>query len=151
MHLAGQGLFPSFIDSRNIKLDQYVNQLVEPNFRFDEVAITIVCKMYNIHALILCKNTYWTTRSHANYANCLVKLAYFGNGLYSRSWYLKLTSKPVFMGISPETANSCNLDHQSTALDQLSSDLDVPRTDGDDSEDAHQTEPKCRSNWNVML
>ena len=125
------------LSTRNIKLDQYVNQLVEPNFCFDEVAITIVCKMYDIHALILCKNTYWTTRSHANYANCLVKLAYFGNSVF-KELVPEATSKPVFVGTSPEEVIPV-IDHQSTALDQLSSDLDVPRNDGD--VDAHQTEP----------
>ena len=72
------------LSARNLKVNEYGNQLIEPHFSFDKVAITIVCKMYNVHCLVLCNQTYWTTRSHANYTNCVMKLAYFGNGLFKK-------------------------------------------------------------------
>ena len=46
------------LSDRNLKVNDYVNQLIEPHFSFNEVAITIVCKMYNVHCLVLCNQTY---------------------------------------------------------------------------------------------
>ena len=38
--------------------------------------------MKKVHCLVLCDNTYWTTRSKYDYSNCLIKLCYLGGGVY---------------------------------------------------------------------
>ena len=126
------------LSSKNIKLDQYLNDLVDPKFHFDELAITIVCKMYNIHALVLCKEPYWTTRYLTDYANCLVKFAYFSDGLY-KEVIPQVKNTTVFMGLSADKAIAV-LDHENVAKDQLCADFDVPHIDGEDEPDAAQSD-----------
>ena len=115
------------LSDRNLKVNDYVNQLIEPHFSFDEVAITIVCKMYNVHCLVLCNQTYWTTRSHANYADCVVKLAYFGNGLF-KEIIPQIGKKTVYMGVSAKDSIPV-VDHDKTSQNPLSSDLDLPHSE----------------------
>ena len=38
---------------RQQKVEDFCNSLIEPRFQFDELAITVVCKMKNIHCLVL--------------------------------------------------------------------------------------------------
>ena len=115
------------LSDRNLKVDDYVNQLIEPHFSFNEVTITIVCKMYNVYCLVLCNQTYWTTRLHANYANCVIKLAYFGNELF-KEIILQIKKKTVYMGVSAKDSIPV-VDHDKNLQNPLSSDLDLPRSE----------------------
>ena len=67
---------------RDEKLEDFCNRLIEPGYTFDELAISIVCLMKKVHCLVLCDNTYWTTRSKYDYSNCLIKLCYLSGGVY---------------------------------------------------------------------
>ena len=58
---------------RKQKVEDFCNSLIEPGFQFDELAITVVCKMKNIHCLVLLENSYWTTRAKFDFRGCLVK------------------------------------------------------------------------------
>ena len=79
------------------KLEDFCNQLIEPGYTFDELAILIVCFVKKVHCLVLCDNTYWTTRSKYDYSNCLIKLCYLGRGVY-KEVSLKLLGKSVSFG-----------------------------------------------------
>ena len=68
--------------SCNIKLDHYMNQVIEEGFYFDEVAITLVCMMSGKHALILCGGTYWLNKPKNDYEDCEIQLAFFGQNLF---------------------------------------------------------------------
>ena len=70
------------LNSRNICLDTFLNEIVEPGFIFDEIAIMVVAMMYGKHAFIVCKDRYWTTSSSNQYANCAIHLAFFGDGVF---------------------------------------------------------------------
>ena len=79
------------------KLEDFCNQLIEPGYTFDELAISIVYFMKKVHCLVLCDNTYWTTRSKYDYSNCLIKLCYLGGGVY-KEVSPKLLGKSVSFG-----------------------------------------------------
>ena len=68
--------------SRNIKLDLYMNEVIEEGFYFDEVAITLVCMMSGKHALILCGGTYWSNKPMNDYEDCEIQLAFFGQNIF---------------------------------------------------------------------
>ena len=139
------------LSDRNLKVDDYVNQLIEPHFSFDEVAITIVCKMYNVHCLVLCNQTYWTTRSHANYADCVIKLAYFGNGLF-KEIIPQIGKKTAYMGVSAKDSIPV-VDHDKTSQNPLSSDLDLPHSEeANCDEDQHENnmDQDLHGYWNYL-
>ena len=79
------------------KLEDFCNRLIEPGYTFDELAISIVCFMKKVHCLVLCDNTYWTTRSKYDYSNCLIKLCYLSGGVY-KEVSPKLLGKSVSFG-----------------------------------------------------
>ena len=85
------------LNIRDEKLEDFCNRLIEPGYTFDELAISIVCFMKNVHCLVLCDNTYWTTRSSYNYSNCLVKLCYLTRGVF-KEVSPKLVGQSVLFG-----------------------------------------------------
>ena len=82
---------------RKQKVEEFCNSLIEPGFQFDELAITVVCKMKNIHCLVLLENSYWTTHAKFDFRGCLVKLCYLGGGIY-KEIAPKYTGAPVKFG-----------------------------------------------------
>ena len=125
------------MSDRHIKVDVYVNQLIEPHFSFDKVTIMTVCKMCSVYCLVLCNQTYWTTRSHANYADCLMKLAYFGNELF-KEIISQIKMKTVYMGVLAKDSISV-VDHEKKLQNPLSSDLDLPHSEeANCDEDQHE-------------
>ena len=82
---------------RQQKVEDFCNSLIEPGFQFDELAITVVCKMKNIHCLVLLENSYLTTCAKFDYQGCLVKLCYLGGGIY-KEIAPRYTGKPVKFG-----------------------------------------------------
>ena len=61
-------------------IEDYVNDLVEPNFMYDDIALMIVSMVTKQHILVILNNNYWTSHSNFTYENCRIKLAYMGNG-----------------------------------------------------------------------
>ena len=59
----------------------YVKGIVQGTLCFDSLAICVMCTAFNIHCVIMLSNGYWT-RSNNDFKDCLVKLAYCGNGIY---------------------------------------------------------------------
>ena len=45
----------------NMKVEELCKAFIELSYQFDELAISVVCKMKNMHCLVLCDNTHWTT------------------------------------------------------------------------------------------
>ena len=108
---------------RKQKVEDFCNSLIEPGFQFDELAITIVCKMKNIHCLVLLENSYWTTRAKFDFRGCLVKLCYLGGGIY-KEIAPKYTGAPVTFGSNKKNFTVAD-PPKSAVKDPLSSDLNV--------------------------
>ena len=85
------------LELRQQKVEDFCNSLIEPGFQFDELAITVVCKMKSIHCLVLLEKSYWTTRAKFDFRGCLVKLCYLGGGIY-KEITSKYTGEPIQFG-----------------------------------------------------
>ena len=111
---------------RKQKVEDFCNAIIEPGYQFDELAITVVCKMKIIHCLVLLENSYWTTRSKFDYQGCLVKLCYLGGGIY-KELAPKYTGEPVkSVTFGSKKKNFTIADPpKSSVVDPLSSDLNV--------------------------
>ena len=82
---------------RKQKVEDFCNSLIEPGFQFDELAITVVCKIKSIHCLVLLENSYWTTHAKFDFRGCLVNLCYLGGGIH-KEIAPKYTGAPVKFG-----------------------------------------------------
>ena len=78
IEVIGQDVFQKL----NIDAKDYVKELVQGLRGFDELGIVIACATFNIHCNILLNGDYFTTRRGNDYKDCIVKLAYIGDGIY---------------------------------------------------------------------
>ena len=90
------------LTNRGICLDSFLNDIVEPGFLFDDVAIMVVAMMSGMHTFILCKDRYWTIRSNNQYEDCPIHLAFFGDGVFKQVCPIH-NGASEFMGTSTET------------------------------------------------
>ena len=72
------------LNSRDIHLDSYLNDIVEPGVVFDDVALMIVAMMSGTHILVLCKDTFRMTRPNNQFEDCPIQLAYYGDFLFKQ-------------------------------------------------------------------
>ena len=110
---------------RKQKVEDFCNSLIEPEFQFDKLAITVVCKMKSIHCLVLLENSYWTMYAKFDFRGCLVKLCYLGSGIY-KEIAPKYTGAPVKFG-SKKKNFTVDDSPKCTVKDPLSSDFNVGR------------------------
>ena len=59
--------------------EEYIKNLVNATIPFDELAIVITCRVYNIHCIVLLHDGYWTTCPNLMFHDCLLQLAYIGD------------------------------------------------------------------------
>ena len=84
---------------------------------FDELAIVITCRVYNIHCIVLLNDGYWTTRPNSMFHDCLLWLAYVGD------FGFKEISTELIKQLSEPEPDSDSLDQDvSDSLDQNVSD-----------------------------
>ena len=83
-------------------IEEYLNDLVEPNFQFDDIALMICAMMTKMHIYVVLKGNFWTSRSNFEYENCPIKLAYMGNGVY-----IEMICKPP---VEPEPKTTIDFD-----------------------------------------
>ena len=57
----------------------FVKAMQNRTLLFDKLCITIACRAFNVHAVILLDLGFWSTRPDNNSSNCLLKLAYVGD------------------------------------------------------------------------
>ena len=57
----------------------FVKAMKNRTLLFDELCITIACRAFNVHAVILLDSGFWSTRPDNDSSNCLLKLAYVGD------------------------------------------------------------------------
>ena len=61
---------------------QYINGINQATQPFDELAIFVSCRCFNIHCIVMLHNTYWSTESKVLHSRATVRLAYCGGNIY---------------------------------------------------------------------
>ena len=59
--------------------DQYIKNIYNGTIPFDELAVLMTCRIYNVHCVILLKNSFWTTRPNSMFHDSILRLAYCGD------------------------------------------------------------------------
>ena len=57
----------------------FVKGLHNATILFDELCITMACRAFNVHCVILLDGRYWSTRPNNDFSDCLLKIAYVGD------------------------------------------------------------------------
>ena len=115
-------------EERCIKVDLYLNSMIEPGFMFDDIALTIFAMMSNYHVLVLCHNNYWTIHSKNEYKNCIIQLAYFGGNDF-KALVAKTVGADTFLSIttSEQTLVVIDEDPVSDKMPDLENVEDTPQ------------------------
>ena len=79
-------------DKEQVDATQYIKEILQGSWQFDELTILITCMVYNIHCTVLLQGDFWTTRAKNEYRDCVIKLAYIGLGVYKEIAPLKVGS-----------------------------------------------------------
>ena len=96
-----------------LRLEDYIKNLVNGTIPFDELAIVITCRVYNIHCIVLLNEGYWTTHPNLMFHDCLLRLAYVGD------FGFKEISTELIEQLSGPEPDSDSLDQDlSDSLDQ---------------------------------
>ena len=64
--------------------DQYIKNICNGTIPFDELAVLVTCRIYNVHCEILLKNSYWTTHPNSMFHDSMMVI------LHSRRFLLSL-------------------------------------------------------------
>ena len=70
------------VDSlRRSQLDvtDFVKAMLNGTIFFDELCITVACRAFNVHCVILIEGGYWSTRPNNDFSDCMLKIAYVGD------------------------------------------------------------------------
>ena len=98
--------------------------------------------MKNIHCLVLCNNSFWTTRDKLDYRGCAIKLCYLGGGIF-KEIAPKFHSESVKFGTKKKNF-SVEKPQESWISDPLSTELNVGRSsDNLDENPSGSTEQEC--------
>ena len=57
----------------------FVKGLQNGTILFDKLCITLACRAFNVHCVVLLDGAYWSTRPNNNFTDCLLKIAYVGD------------------------------------------------------------------------
>ena len=77
-------------------VDDYLDSLVQPGFKLDELALVIYARMYHVGIGIILRNDFWTTRTNDSLKDCDDVLCYHGNLQFS-------DTRPKISGITTDT------------------------------------------------
>ena len=74
----------SCLHKKGKDFQDYINAMVKDTFEIDEISLTLIARIYNIHtAALFQKNFVWSTQIVTNLAGCKIVLAYFGKMKFS--------------------------------------------------------------------
>ena len=68
---------------RRSSLHDYLQFIIAPNTILDEIGITMIARMYNIHISVVIKGRLWTTQMNPDINTCDVVLAFMGKSKFS--------------------------------------------------------------------
>ena len=61
-----------------LTVDSFVKGLIGGTIFFDELCLTVACRAFNVHCILLLDGCYWTTHPNNQLSDCLLHLAYVG-------------------------------------------------------------------------
>ena len=111
---------------------------------FDKVCLTVACRAFNVHCVILLEGGYWSTRPNNDFSDCLLKIAYVGD--YG---FKELCTESSLLFSEHEFKDSKNLsdldgDLPDTGLFGPESDSGKAACDTDDTQNQEQMD--CNNN-----
>ena len=71
------------LNMKKRSVDDYLYDLAQPGFKWDEIGVFILCRMFHLHLAILMENTFWTSAVDNNLNNCKIFIAVTGHLTFS--------------------------------------------------------------------
>ena len=62
-----------------LTVDSFVKGLVGGIILFDELCLTVACKAFNIHCIVLLDGSFWTTHPNNQLSDCVLRLTFVGD------------------------------------------------------------------------
>ena len=69
----------TYLPNLSLTVDSFVKGLLGGTIFFDELCLTITCRAFNVHCILLLDGSYWTTHPNNQLSDCLLSLAYVGD------------------------------------------------------------------------
>ena len=70
---------------KGILVNDYLDSLVQPGFKIDELGLVIYARMYHIRIGVSLKTDFWTTRTNDTLEDCDVILCFHGSLKFSNT------------------------------------------------------------------
>ena len=113
--------------------DQYIKNICNGTIPFDELAVLMTCRIYNVHCLILLKNSYWTTRPNSMFHDSILRLAYCGDFVF-KEISTELADEQSLKSDRDSGNESGDEDLQGTGLLETENDTDSDHEEAADNE-----------------
>ena len=125
--------------------DDYIRNISNGTIPFDELAVLVICRIYNVHCVILLKNTYWTTHPKSMFHDSVLCLGYIGDFTF------KEISTEVIDELSPNSDHDsgnelADEDLQGTGLLQSDADAENSYDEATDNEQSIEKQTQVHSN-----
>ena len=104
--------------------DEYIKNIFNGTIPFDELAVLMTCRIYNVHCVILLKNSYWTTHPKSMFHDSVLHLAYCGDFMF-KEISAELADELSLKSDHDSGNESGNEDLQGTGLLDNDTDSDV--------------------------
>ena len=62
-----------------LTVQDFVKGILNRTNMFNELCITVACRTFNIHCVILLEGSFWCTRPNNDFTDCLLKICYVGD------------------------------------------------------------------------
>ena len=106
---------------KGILVDDYLDSLIQPGFKIDELGLVIYARMYHIGIGIILQIDFWTTRTNDSPEDCDAVLCFYGNLKFSDT-RLKI-SEVINLTVSDKDKPSQTKDTKCKTSNSLKSDL----------------------------
>ena len=123
----------------------FIKGLHNATILFDELCITLACRAFNVHCVVLLDGSYWSTRPNNDFTDCLLKIAYVGDFGFKEL----CTESALIFGEheSKDSDNLSDIDNDLKDTGLFGSDNDSDNDDDDDgavSEEQMDVKPPIR-------
>ena len=71
------------LNMKKRSVDDYLNDLVQPGFKWDEIGVLMLCRMFHLHVRILMENTFWMSAVDNDLNTCKIYIAVTGQLTFS--------------------------------------------------------------------
>ena len=106
---------------KGILVDDYLDSLVQPGFKIDELGLVIYARMYHIGIGIILHTYFWTTRTNDSLEDCDVVLCFQGNLKFSNT--RPKISEVINLTVSDKDKPSQTKDTKQKTFNSLKSNL----------------------------